>query len=127
MSAFLTSFIYYAVFANVVLLVVTVLSHKRVKWTPAEYPLIYIPWLCMYGLAIFTFPNAEQAVAENSTFLPLLSLIGGFFAGITGALRIIWPKAEIGAFAMSFAGVTLMTMMYMKFLALFFLVFLGDT
>ncbi len=126
MSAFLTSFLYYAVFANIFLLIVVALSRKRVDWGMAEYPLLYIPWLCMYGLAVFTFEDAEAGVAANSAFLPFLSIVGGFFAAAATLLRIIWPKAEMGGFLMSCAGITLMTMLYMKFLALFFLIFMGD-
>ena len=126
MNAFMTSFIYYAVAANLLLAIVVFFSRKRVEWGIAEYPLLYLPWLSMYGLAVFTFEDAEAGIAANSAFLPFLSIVGGFFAAATTTLRIIWPKAELGGFLMSCASVTLMTTLYMKFLALFFLVFLGD-
>ena len=126
MNVFLTSFTYYAVAVNVLLALVVFFSRKRVDWSWIEYPLAYLPWLAMYGLAVFTFEDAEEGIAANSAFLPFLSIAGGFFAAASTSLRLIWPKVEWGGFMMSVGGVTLMTTLYMKFLALFFLVFLGD-
>ena len=126
MNVFMTSFLYYAVVANVLLAIVVFFSRKRVDWGIVEYPLIYIPWLSMYGLAVFTFEDAEAGIAANAAYLPFLSIVGGIFAALITTLRIIWPKVEWGGFMLSLGSTVLMTTLYMKFLALFFLIFLGD-
>jgi len=126
MNIFLTSFLYYAAVANIVLIFCLFFSYKRVQWHAREYPLIYLPWLLMYGLAEFTFEDPSLGLNTYPSYVSFLSIIGGVFGAATVILRIIWPKAEIGAFATSFSSSILMSLIYMKLLALFFIIFLMD-
>ncbi|MDQ6962345.1 MAG: hypothetical protein Q9M28_07400 [Mariprofundaceae bacterium] len=126
MNIFLTSFLYYAVTVNIILVICLFFSHKRVQWHAIEYPLIYLPWLLMYGLAEFSFENPAIGISSYPSYVSFLSITGGFFGAATVSLRIIWPKAEIGAFATSFSASMLMSLLYMKFIALFFIIFLMD-
>ena len=80
---------------------------KGVRWSAAEYLLLYLPFLMVLGYVVPTFGDMDAAVVEMGLAPPAVAAIaalGGMVAACSLLPRLWVPEKEVGRMVLSAAA-----------------------
>jgi len=96
MNLYLSSFLIYAIPANLMVGLTIWLTRKYpMRWSPLEYLWVYLTWLVTILLADFVFEGLENAAKQmevTDTFLISMFVIAGFMGGLSMLPRIFFKE-----------------------------------
>jgi hypothetical protein len=97
MTPTLVTLLSYAIPASLIAGLTMWVGHeRRIRWSIAEYFLIYLPFIMVFVHVSMLFGDINRAVVEMDLGLAgtlLIAVTGGFFGGIT-LLPRLWVKEE---------------------------------
>jgi len=126
MNDYLLSFILYAIPANLIAAAVAVAGSKKfkVQWHPAEYPLIYLPWLSYIALTIVIFGglDAVPELGAIKVFLVVFQSIGsGLMGGLVLMPRLIARESKLKPLTITAISAVCIALLYTKFRMMLFI------
>jgi len=129
MNDYLTSLLFYLVPANMIAITIMFLGRrKNVHFHFIEYLFIYLPWVGFIALTVVIFGSldAVPSMPVIKIFLLILQSIGaGVMGGAILMPRLVMRDSEMHPIAITAISATLITVLYVKFRMMLFIMVEG--